>query len=199
MTFTDALRKLFAILIKSIARFLIQLGLTANSVTVIGFIGNIIATVFILKGSLLAAGIIAGLSCLLDAFDGTVAKEGAGASKFGSFLDSTLDRYSEYVLFFGLVFYFLEKNDNFSVLVTFIAFGGSILVSYIRAKGDSLGINIKDGLFTRVERLLVLIVSLVIKKPIYGLIAIAIFANITAVQRFLIARSLLSRKVNEEK
>ena len=84
-------------------------------------------------------------------------------------------------------------------MVTFIAFGGSILVSYIRAKGDSLGINIKDGLFTRVERLLVLIVSLLIKKPIYGLIAIAIFANITAVQRFLIARSLLSRKVNEEK
>jgi CDP-diacylglycerol---glycerol-3-phosphate 3-phosphatidyltransferase len=194
MTLTDTLRKIFSSLIKNIAEFLIQIGLSANTVTLIGFGGNIIAALLISQSKLFLAGIVAGLSCLLDAFDGAVAKEGEGVSQFGSFLDSTLDRYSEYVLFLGLVFHFQAIDDRSLVLVTFIAFGGSILVSYIRAKGDSLGISIKDGLFTRVERLLVLIASLVFEQPKYGLLAIAIFANITAIQRFFIARKLLSGK-----
>jgi len=197
MTFTDFLRDFFRTFIKNTARFLIKLGLTANDVTVIGFAGNVIAAIFISLGWLVSGGIVAGLSCVLDAFDGAVANESTGASEYGSFLDSTLDRYSEYVLLLGLILHFLKKNDNFSVIATFIAFGGSILVSYIRAKGDSLGIIIKSGIFTRVERLLVLISSLLIKQPFYGVLAIAIFANITAIQRFLFARKLLNGKDNK--
>jgi CDP-diacylglycerol--glycerol-3-phosphate 3-phosphatidyltransferase len=194
MTVTDRLRVLFGGVIGKIALGLMRAGLNANQIPWIGFIGNIIATVFIAKGSLMLGGIFAGGSCLLDALDGAIARASGGGSRYGALLDSTLDRFSEYALFLGLLIHFIGINNQAGILLAFLSFAGSILVSYVRAKGEGLGISVKRGLMTRVERLVVLIFSLLIRQPFYGLLIIAILGNFTAVQRFWIVRSFLLEK-----
>jgi len=194
MILTDKLRKIFSGVIRKIARMMIHSGISANTITIIGCLGNVIAAGFISQGKLFTGGVIAGVNSLLDALDGAVAEEGAGITVYGSFLDSTLDRVSEYVLFLGMAIHFHVENNSITILMTFLAFGGSILVSYIRAKGDSLGISIKNGIMTRIERLFVLVVSLLFNIPLIGLTIITVLSNITAVQRFSVVKKLLQEK-----
>ena len=198
MILTDKLRKVFSVWILKISKILMRLGFSANIITIFGFLGNVLAAGFISHGYFIAGGIIAGVNCLFDAIDGTIAKESNGVSKYGSFLDSTFDRYSEFVLYLGLAFHYYFTDESLPILITFLAFGGSILVSYIRAKGESLGIMVKRGLLTRVERLVILIGFLLLQRPIYGLWIIAVLGHITAIQRFFIARNLLNRKGYEK-
>ncbi|HEX9090491.1 MAG TPA: hypothetical protein VF831_03335, partial [Anaerolineales bacterium] len=93
------------------------------------------------------------------------------------------DRYSELVIFGGLLYFFLHKGDWLSVLGVYIAAGASILVSYVRARADSVGMDTKVGFLSRFERYLVLAPSLIFNIPMVGVWIIAIFANFTALQR----------------
>ena len=194
MTITDRLRIIFGRMIERVASTLVRAGMQANQITIIGFIGNAIAAVFIGFGYLSIGGIIAAFSCILDGLDGAAAKASGGGTLYGSILDSALDRYSEIALFLGLLIYYVNSSSSLGILFVFLALIGSVMVSYIRAKGEALGILIKRGLMTRVERLVVLIVSLLFKMPLIGLIIIAVIGNITAVQRFWIARTMLIGK-----
>jgi len=194
MTLTDHLRKILNGMIEKVSSFIIDLGLSANHITVIGLLGNISAAFLLARGFLVAGGITAGFNCIFDGLDGTIAAKTSTQSKFGAFLDSTLDRLSEYVLFLGIFIYFQNQAHHIGVLLTYLAFGGSVLVSYIRAKGESLGVVIKRGMLTRVERLIVLVLSLLIGYPIFGLLIIAVIGNLTILQRFMIARKMLSQE-----
>jgi len=194
MTFTDVLRKSFSGVIQKITNLLIRFGFTANKVTIFGLVGNIAASVLIAQGFLISGGVLAGLSCLLDALDGTIAKSGSGNTLYGSFLDSTLDRFSEFVIFLGLVLFFQKSNNFTGVIITFLAFGCSLLVSYIRAKAEGVGVNLKRGLLTRVERITILIISLLIRMPLHGMIIIAVLSFFTIIQRFWIARKKILEK-----
>jgi CDP-diacylglycerol--glycerol-3-phosphate 3-phosphatidyltransferase len=194
MTITDRLRIVFGRIIEQVATFLVRAGMQANQITVIGFIGNAIAAVFIGFGYLFIGGVIAAFSCILDGLDGAVAKASGGGTHYGSLLDSTLDRFSEIALFLGLLIYYDKSSSGLGILFVFLALIGSVMVSYVRAKGEALGVLIKRGLMTRVERLVVLIVSLLFRMPLVGLVIIAIIGNITAVQRFWIARTMLIGK-----
>jgi CDP-diacylglycerol--glycerol-3-phosphate 3-phosphatidyltransferase len=110
------------------------------------------------------------------------------AGEFGAFVDSVTDRYSELVILGGLLYYFAVQGDVLAVILVFSAAAGSVLVSYIRSRGQSLGWDTKIGLLTRMERYMVLAPSLVFNIPMVGLWIIAIFANLTALQRILDVR-----------
>ena len=188
---TDLLRKIFSGLLNSIALFFNSLGFSPDLVTILGVIGNILAAWFIANGNLLIGGLLVLFFGLFDAIDGSMARLINRDTKFGAFLDSVLDRYSEFAIFFGILIYSLREFNLLTCILVFLATAGSVLVSYIRARAQSLGVDSKIGILTRVERYLVIVPSLLFKRPDIGLWIIAIFGNITAFQRIWHVRQQL--------
>lgn len=189
---TDYLRKNFAKLLNSTAVFFVDLGCTPNLMTVIGVIGNIIGAAFIAKGNLLVGGLFALIFGLFDAVDGSMARLIGGGTKYGAFLDSISDRISELVILFGLLVYFIGRAQSVNCYLVFVAASGSVLVSYSRARAQSLGVDTKTGILTRVERYLVMVISLLVQRPDLGLWVIAILSNLTVFQRIWDVRKKLS-------
>ena len=194
-TFTDFLRKLFKTFLDSIAAFLNRLGVRPNVITAAGLIGNLAAGALIASGHLFWGGLIALIVGPLDALDGVLARQRNEGGKYGAFVDSVTDRYSEMVLFGGLLVYFSKTGQWFDSLLIFCAAIGSFMVSYTRARAESLGFSAKIGLLTRAERYLVLIPGVILGYPRISLWIIAVFANFTALQRFFHVR----RKTRESK
>jgi CDP-diacylglycerol--glycerol-3-phosphate 3-phosphatidyltransferase len=119
----------------------------------------------------------------VDALDGSMARLRGMDGEFGAFVDSVTDRYSELIIFGGLLYFYVQQGNNLASLLVFAAAAGSVLVSYIRSRGQSLGWDTKVGILTRMERYLVLSPALIFNFPMIGLWIIAILANVTAVQR----------------
>jgi CDP-diacylglycerol--glycerol-3-phosphate 3-phosphatidyltransferase len=187
-TFTDFLRQVFKGILDKIGAFLNGLGIRPNVITTAGLLGNVAAGVLIASGQLLWGGIVAMILAPLDALDGTMARLRNESSRYGAFVDSVTDRYSEFALYAGLLVYFINTGTWQDALLVFFAAIGSILVSYIRAKAEALDYSAKIGLFTRVERYLVLIPGVILGIPRISLWILAIFANFTALQRFWYVR-----------
>jgi len=155
--------------INPLVRLLIRLGLTPNMVTTIGLVLNIgVAIIFISgaeegrRGDLRYVGWAGGLilfAGLFDMLDGQVARLGNMSSPFGALYDSVLDRYSELILFLGICYYLVSHHYFLSSLIAFIGMIGSMMVSYTRARAEGLGIEIKDGLMQRPERVIIIGVS----------------------------------------
>lgn len=185
---TDRLRGLFKWLLDPIGRFLNRLGLTPNTITMLGLVGNIVAAFFLAQGNMLWGGLIVLVMWPVDALDGTMARLRGEPTDFGSFVDSVTDRYSELVIFAGLLYYFLEQGNTLASMLVFASASGSILVSYTRARAEALDFDAKIGALTRVERYLVLAPSLVFNIPIVAMWIIAILANFTALQRIFYVR-----------
>ena len=182
-TFTDYLRLWFKWVLDPLGRFFNHLGLTPNMVTVIGMIGNCIGAYFLAQGDMFTGGLLVLIMTPIDALDGTMARLRGEPGDFGAFVDSVSDRYSELIIYGGLLYYYLTVGEPLGGMLTFVAAAGSVLVSYVKARAEGLGYGAKVGLLTRVERYLVLAPSLVFNKLYLGLAIIAIFANITAMQR----------------
>jgi CDP-diacylglycerol---glycerol-3-phosphate 3-phosphatidyltransferase len=189
VTFTDFLRVQFKGILEPVAGFLNNLGLKPNTVTLLGLVGTIVGSVFLASGRITLGGVIILLSAPIDALDGTMARLRGESSQFGAFVDSVTDRYSELFIFGGLLVYFLQQQNMLGAGLAYLAAAGSVLVSYIRARAQSVGYETKVGLFTRVERYLVLLPCLVFNQPMIAVGAIALFANVTALQRILHVRS----------
>jgi CDP-diacylglycerol---glycerol-3-phosphate 3-phosphatidyltransferase len=190
---TDLLRKIFSGLLNSIASFFIKLGFSPDLVTIMGVLGNILAAWFIANGNLIIGGLLVLFFGLFDAIDGSMARLIGEDTKFGAFLDSVLDRYSEIAIFLGILIYLLRVFNPVTCILVFIATAGSVLVSYIRARAQSLGVDSKIGLLTRVERYLVIVPSLLLNRPEIGLWIIAVLGNITAFQRIWHVRQQLKQ------
>jgi CDP-diacylglycerol--glycerol-3-phosphate 3-phosphatidyltransferase len=188
ITLSDQMRVTFKGILDPIAAFLNRLGLMPNTVTVLGLVGNIIGAIFIAAGQIQVGGIIVVLMGPVDALDGTMARLRGMAGKFGAFVDSVTDRYSELVIYMGLIYYYTQQGDKTALLLVFAAAAGSVLVSYVRARGQSLGWDTKIGILTRMERYLVLAPALILNIPIVGLWILAVLANITAIQRIVDVR-----------
>lgn len=191
MTVTDVLRKKFKIILNAISTFLLKIGFTPNSVTLIGLAGTVAAAVLIAKGIYFYGGLIAAIMGVLDAVDGTMARLSGEPGKFGCLFDSLIDRYSESVLLLGFLLDFASAQNTFGIIMVYLALCGSFLVSYIRARAGGLGLDVKIGILTRVERSILLVISLLIGRPIIGVVIIAVFGNLTALQRFWYARSII--------
>lgn len=187
-TLTDLLRVRFKNVLDPIGAFLNNLGLKPNTLTLMGLLGNTVGAYFLARGQIVLGGIIILLMGPIDALDGTMARLRGEPSKFGAFVDSVTDRYSELVIYFGLLFYFIGEGNWINIAVVYLAAAGSVLVSYTRARAQSLGYEVKIGLLTRLERYFILMPTLVLNVPLVGAYIIAIFANITAIQRILHVR-----------
>jgi CDP-diacylglycerol--glycerol-3-phosphate 3-phosphatidyltransferase len=136
----------------------------------------------------LSGGIFIAVMTPVDALDGTMARLRGEASDWGAYVDSVSDRYSELIIYGGLLYHFLTLGMPFEGILTFGAAAGSVLVSYVRARAEGLGYEAKVGLLTRAERYLVLAPALVFNKVSLGLGILAIFANFTALQRIWYVR-----------
>jgi phosphatidylglycerophosphate synthase len=156
-------------IINPVVRLLIKAGLTPNMVTTIGLVLNIgVAIIFISgaeegrRGDLSYVGWAGALilfAGLFDMLDGQVARLGNMSSPFGALYDSVLDRYSELILFLGICYYLVAHHYFLSSLFAFIGLIGSMMVSYTRARAEGLGIECKDGLMQRPERVIIVGVS----------------------------------------
>lgn len=195
-TFTDFLRVVFKNVIDPIAAFLNRLGLKPNTVTLSGLIGHTAAAYLIAQGEVTWGGLLILVMAPVDALDGAMARLRGEPSKFGAFIDSVTDRYSELVLFGGLLVYFLNQNNWLGCGLVYLAAAGSVMVSYTRARAETLGFDGKIGLLSRVERYIILIPSLIFNLPIYGLGIIAVLANFTAVQRIWSVRKQAHETMN---
>ena len=199
-TFTDFLRRIFAGTLNAIAGFLIRLGIRPNVVTALGLVGNLAAGVLIASGRLFWGGLTALLIWPLDALDGTMARLLHESGRYGAFVDSVTDRYSEIAIFGGLLVYFIESGTWGDALLVFFAAVGSIMVSYTRAKAESLDYSAKIGLLSRAERYVVLMPGLLLSVPRISLWVLAVLANFTALQRFWhVRKQALSEKAKTGK
>jgi CDP-diacylglycerol---glycerol-3-phosphate 3-phosphatidyltransferase len=188
LTFSDRARVIFKGVLDPIGAFFNRLGIFPNTMTLIGLGGNVIAAVLLALGYITVGGILVLAMGLVDTLDGTMARLRGMPSDFGAFVDSVTDRYSELVIFGGLLYYFVQKENWLAVLGIYLAASGSVLVSYIRARAASVGMDTKVGFLGRFERYLVLAPTLILSIPMVGVWIIAVFANITAIQRIMDVR-----------
>lgn len=187
MHYRDYLQQLIYKIINPVVKGLIKMGVTPNVITTTGLVLNIIAAaLFIYAGYLareesffyvgLGGGVVL-FAGLFDMLDGRVARMGNKVSRFGAFYDSVLDRYSELFTLFGLFFFLVLQGYVAWAIVAFVALIGSIMVSYVRARAEGLGLECKVGLMQRPER--VVLTSL-------GALFCGIFGDCTAFDPILI-------------
>lgn len=170
-----------------------KLGLTPNSLTVLGLILSIAAGVVLSLGFMLWGGILVLVAGLFDLMDGTLARHTKKASPFGAILDSTFDRYGEAAALLGLSIYYVSKGQTLEVVLIYLAIVGSLMVSYVKARAEGLGFSCNVGLFTRPERVFILALCLIIGQAQIALWLLAIFANVTAIHRLLHVKSQMDK------
>ena len=185
-TLTDRMRGFFFPVIDPVVTVLAKWRLSPDTLTILGMLAHFILAALIASGQMFWAGVGMILIAPLDALDGSLARKlGRKQGGFGAFLDSTLDRLAEIILYGGFIyFYFLADNPGM-LAVAYIAVSGSLMVSYARSKAESLGLECKVGLFSRVERYLVLIVFLLLNQPDWALIILAVGTYFTVAHRIL--------------
>jgi len=180
---SEVVRKYSLKFLEPLARFISATGVSPNVVTVIGFF-LMVGVAFVLAwGHLFWGGILITAFALFDAVDGTLARMMGRTSRFGAFLDSTLDRFSEAVIFLGLFIFFIGRNQHQELILIYATVVGSLMVSYARARAEGIGVPLKDGLFTRFERVFLLVIGLLFNQLTLVLWILAIFSNLTAIQR----------------
>jgi CDP-diacylglycerol--glycerol-3-phosphate 3-phosphatidyltransferase len=165
--------------------------ITPNQVTIAGTLFTFVAAALAGFGQLRAAGIVLAISGTFDILDGALARATKRSYPYGAFLDSTFDRYSEGAIYIGVAVYFLNNGDRYmhwEVVACLLALAGSFLVSYVRARAQSLGFQCDSGVFARPERVVVTVAGLVIGVwwVLFAVVAaLAVLTNVTAMQRIL--------------
>jgi CDP-diacylglycerol--glycerol-3-phosphate 3-phosphatidyltransferase len=162
--------------------------LTPNQVTVVGMVLTFVAAALAAFGQLRWAGVVLILAGTCDILDGALARSTHRSYTYGAFLDSTLDRYSEGAIYLGLAAYFVSLGgplERWLVLATLAALAGSFLVSYVRARAQSLGFTCDSGVFARPERVVVTVIGLIFGGYVlYAVVfLLAVLTNLTALQR----------------
>jgi phosphatidylglycerophosphate synthase len=196
-TFSDYLRLWFKWVLDPLGGFFNSLGLTPNTMTLLGLVGNSVGAYYLARGDMWTGGILVLLMTPIDALDGTMARLRGESGDFGAFVDSVTDRYSELIIYGGLLYHFLSLGEPLGGLLVFGAASGSVMVSYVKARAEGLGYEAKIGLLTRVERYLILAPALVFNQLFIGLGIIALFANITALQRIWYVRRQAHEKMKQ--
>lgn len=169
-------------------------GVHPNVLTLTGVLGTVVSAVLAAKGMFAWSGFVYLLMSPIDALDGALARRLGEPENFGAFVDSVSDRYGELFIFGGLLWYSLEQGSVIWSMAVYLAAFGSVLVSYVRARAQSLGMEAKVGLLSRVERILVLGPSLLFNIPWVGVGIIALGANVTALHRILHVRAQAHRR-----
>jgi CDP-diacylglycerol--glycerol-3-phosphate 3-phosphatidyltransferase len=190
----DAARALLA----PVVRLAIRLHVTPNAVTVFGFLVVALASVLVAMGHLLPGAAVLVAGSLLDAVDGALARATGGTTAFGSFLDSTLDRAAEAILYGAIAAYYLRVAPDplGPVLLALIALAGSFMVSYTRAKAEGIGFSASVGLAPRTERLVIIVAGIALAGIgfeiglIGAMVLVAALSVATTIQRIWHVRRL---------
>jgi phosphatidylglycerophosphate synthase len=183
-TLTDVLRQNGNALLKPIARQLHRWRVHPDTITFVGLGVVFVACLAIAQGRFPLGGFILLMGLPLDALDGAVAREMERKGQFGAVLDSALDRYADGFIFASLSYYFAMQGQSEWLIVSQVALIGTFAVSYLRARGEGVGLMVKIGLFSRVERTLIMIPMLLLPALLEaGLLVLAIGTQATALQR----------------
>jgi CDP-diacylglycerol--glycerol-3-phosphate 3-phosphatidyltransferase len=183
VTLSDLARKRFGGFLEPVASLIGRTGVSPNLVTMTGTVLNLGVACILAQGHMRIGGVLVPLVALFDALDGTLARLTEKRSRFGAFLDSTMDRFSEAILYLGLLFFYTRLSAGREILLIYATIVGSLMVSYARARAEGLGLDCKVGLLTRLERIVILTVALVLDQVPTALWILAILTNFTALQR----------------
>ena len=180
-----------------VGRVLFRLRLRPNHLTVIGLVVSFFAAGAFIAGHLRSAGTLLVLAGLCDLLDGSLARASGQVTAFGAFLDSVIDRYSDLVVLLGIVVLFARTPNARGALVAMAGLVGSVMVSYTKARAESIGIECNVGVMERPERMICLIAGALLDQLEPALWVLAILANVTALQRIVVTRRLMSESMSE--
>ena len=170
-----------------VAGVLHRVGASANQVTVAGFVLNVAAAALVVTGHLVPAGALYLVAGMLDLLDGVLARAGGSSTRFGAFLDSTLDRASEGIVFAAIGYRFAAEGAAIEVGVVVLALLGSFLVSYVRARAEGLGAECRVGIATRAERVVLIALGLLSGMLAEAIHLVALLTAVTVLQRIACA------------
>ncbi|MFZ5918194.1 MAG: CDP-alcohol phosphatidyltransferase family protein [Chloroflexota bacterium] len=184
-TLTDRARYWVRGLVDPIATLLVRLGFTPNTLTLLGFLMNVTVAIILSQGEMRWGAVAFFIASAVDGLDGAVARKLGRVSRFGAFLDSTVDRLSEAAVFLGLLVWYTGQGARQEIVLIYATIVGSLMVSYSRARAEGLGLDCKVGLLTRMERAVVLFWGLLLQQVTITLWIMAVLSNFTALQRML--------------
>lgn len=167
----------------ALGRIIGRWGVSPNTLTLFGYALHLPVMWAVATGRFAIGGVLLALASAFDALDGSVAREMGRVTQFGAFLDSVMDRFSEATVLLGLLLYYVQHGGRIEPVLIYAAVVGSIMVSYTRARAEGLGVECKEGLFTRFERVILLVVGLVIGIVRPVLWVLALLTIFTAIQR----------------
>ena len=183
-TLTDQLRLRTRFLIDPVVATLARWRLSPDLLTVVGSLTHVLFAYLIGVGEFRWAALAIALLSPLDALDGALARHlGRVQGGFGAFLDSSLDRLAEIVLYGGFIYYYYTHDNPLMMAVAYLAVTGSLMVSYARSRAEALGYQAKMGVLSRVERYLVLVIFLALELPHIALPILAALTYFTFFQR----------------
>jgi CDP-diacylglycerol---glycerol-3-phosphate 3-phosphatidyltransferase len=175
----------FRRLLFPLVRFLARVGIHPDMLTVAGWVLSVVSALFFGLGHIQIAGAVMLVGGVFDALDGAVARESNRMSRFGAFLDSTLDRFSESAIFAGIVFFFASSASPWAALLAAFAMTFSLLTSYARARAEGLGVECKVGILERAGRVTILSIFSILGFLTIGLALVGAGAAVTTAQRIL--------------
>lgn len=169
-----------------VGKWFAAVGITPNMATMLGLALNGIVAVILGFGHPVIAGVLLLVASAFDMVDGAIARATDNVSTFGGFFDSTIDRYSEIVVYIGLAAWLIGTDDaRTGALLTLVAATGALMISYARARAEAIGFKASVGLVARPERVVLLAICLIINQPLWALWVLAILTHITAVWRII--------------
>lgn len=169
-----------------VGQWLSRIGMTANMATLVGFLLNAGVAAVIASGHPRIGGVLLLVASAFDMVDGAIARATGSESKFGGFFDSTLDRYSEIVVYIGLLLWLNQGNDaKIGSVLILVASSGALMISYARARAEAIGVGASVGLVARPERVVLLALCLIINQPLWALWILAVLTHLTAVWRIV--------------
>lgn len=191
-SWTSGFGKACGVLLDAIVNWLALARINPNALTLIGLGVNTVAAILFgyanadnQRRMFFYAGLVIIGSGFFDLVDGRVARASNQVTRFGAFFDSVVDRYSDVSLFFGLLVYYARGNRFFYVVLTALVMTGAVMVSYARARAESLIGSCRVGFMERPERLVLLIIGALFNRMAPALWVIAVLSNITVVHRIL--------------
>ncbi len=177
-------------------RFVARIGITANMLTVASLFVVIIAGTLFATGKTILGAWVLLLAGFLDGIDGELARMTGAKSPFGGFLDSICDHAGDFAVYLGLLLASLKRDASVEIILIFIALFASVFGSHVRSRAGMVGIDTKTiGIFTRCERIFILVIGILIGKETIALWALAIFNSFSALER-IIYTIRVSRKNN---
>ncbi len=183
--FDQKVREVTRPTLEGIGRFLARWHVSPNAVTLVGLVLTIGVAVIAALGEIRWAGVAYIFAALFDALDGTLARVSGKVSRFGAFLDSTIDRFEESIVFLGLIIYYAQVGGLVEIPLILVVTVGSLMVSYTRARAEAVGVECKVGFMTRVPRVTIMIVGMILDQVLIALVILAVTSLLTAFHRML--------------